>query len=448
MTLTAEFQMAFHPPGSGKTTTILRSLELFTGAGGLALGTDEAGFAHLALVEWDHRACETLRANVAYDHDREAIDGRRPLREGDARDVDWQPYAGQIDLLAAGAPCQPFSLGGVHRGDEDRRNLFPEVFRALREARPQAFLLENVRGLTRPSFAPYLAYILDQLARPHQIPHPDEDWRSHKARLEREVEVTSGDPSERYVVVEPRVLNAADYGLPQLRQRVFIVGFRADLSVSWEWPKASHSRQALLAAQADGSYWEGHRLPPRLPLRVAHRFEPQLYDWATEGGGRQRWRTLRDALREPLPLPEPRDGEEHPEILNHVGIPGARLYKGHSGNPLDWPAKTVKAGVHGVPGGEHVLLRDDGTHRYLTVRECARLQGFPDSYLFIGPRSEAMRQIGNAVPVPLARLIASAIAERLGENRPEGSCANGNGHRDVRPAERKNLVKPPPTEVA
>ena len=99
---------------------------------------------------------------------------------------------------------------------------------------------------------------------------------------------------------------------------------------------------------------------------------------------------------------------------------------------MDWPAKTVKAGVHGVPGGEHILLRDDGTYRYLTVRECARLQGFPDDYRFIGPRSEAMRQIGNAVPVPLARLMAAAVAERLGQPaaKPSRPMLNGygNGH--------------------
>jgi len=94
---------------------------------------------------------------------------------------------------------------------------------------------------------------------------------------------------------------------------------------------------------------------------------------------------------------------------HHVGIPGARLYKGHSGNPLDWQAKTIKAGVHGVPGGEHVVLLDDGTHRYLTVRECARVQTFPDDWHFKGPRSEASRQIGNAVPVRLAKIMGTAV---------------------------------------
>ena len=131
------------------------------------------------------------------------------------------------------------------------------------------------------------------------------------------------------------------------------------------------------------------------------------------------WRTLRDALKGRLdgemfmPLPEPREGIDYPGVTNHVGIPGARLYKGHSGNPLDWPAKTIKAGVHGVPGGEHVICLDNGDHRYMTVRECARVQTFPDSWFFAGPRSEASRQIGNAVPVRLARIMGEAIAESL-----------------------------------
>jgi DNA (cytosine-5)-methyltransferase 1 len=422
-------------PGGGKTeASIFYSLELFTGAGGLALGAHLAGFGHLALAEWDHRACETLRTNVAYDHDQEPVKGRWPLREGDVKGVDWTPYAGKVDLLAAGAPCQPFSLGGIHRGDEDKRNLFPEVFRALREARPRAFLLENVRGLTRPTFAPYFTYILDQLASPFRVPREGEGWRDHKARLERQADAKGGDPTERYLVFAPRILNAADYGLPQLRQRVFIVGFRADLTVDWRWPAPTHSRQALLRDQASGAYWDEHGLPHRPPLEaVRQRLDPTLNGQLGGDGEPRRWRTLRDALRDPRPLPEPRDDQEYSGIHNHVGIPGARLYKGHSGNRLDWPAKTVKAGVHGVPGGEHVLLRDDGTHRYLTVRECARLQGFPDGYRFEGPRSEAMRQIGNAVPVPLARLMAAVVAERLGQPaaQPARPTMNGrgNGHR-------------------
>jgi len=104
---------------------------------------------------------------------------------------------------------------------------------------------------------------------------------------------------------------------------------------------------------------------------------------------------------------------EHPEILNHVGNPGARVYPGHTGSPLDEPAKTLKAGDHGVPGGENMLRRPDGTVRYFTVREAARLQTFPDAYHFQGAWTEAMRQLGNAVPVALARAVALRTRQLL-----------------------------------
>ncbi len=220
------------------------------------------------------------------------------------------------------------------------------------------------------------------------------------------------------------LVNAADYGLPQNRHRVLIVGFREDLGVEWTWPQATHSREALLWSQAHGSYWKEHGIVDANGPD-GNQDRPRLERKPTE----LRWQTLRDAIKG---LPEPVDGKEHPTIANHVGIPGARLYAGHTGNPLDWPAKTVKAGVHGVPGGEQVLLRDDGTHRYLTVRECARVQGFPDSYRFTGPRSEAMRQIGNAVPVPLARLIAVRIADKLAGTLRPAHADNGASPRSRR----------------
>lgn len=388
----------------------------------MALGVHEAGFQHLLVNELDRRACETLRENVAEDFEIQTDDERWPLLAGDVTAIDWSPFEGRVDLLAGGAPCQPFSLGGRHLGDRDKRNLFPEVFRALREVRPRAFLLENVRGLLRESFRPYFDYIVDQLREPYLSPKRRESWERHKARLERRAS-PRGSESDRYVV-HRLLVNAADYGVPQNRHRVLIVGFREDLGIEWTWPEATHSRTALLWSQASGSYWKEHDIA-RPDAARARRGRPKLEPRPTE----LRWRTLRDAIKD---LPEPVDGEEHPTIANHVGIPGARLYAGHTGNPLDWPAKTVKAGVHGVPGGEHVLIRDNGTHRYLTVRECARLQGFPDSYRFAGPRSEAMRQIGNAVPVTLARLIAARIADKLAGTLRPAHANNGASPRSRR----------------
>jgi DNA (cytosine-5)-methyltransferase 1 len=113
-------------------------------------------------------------------------------------------------------------------------------------------------------------------------------------------------------------------------------------------------------------------------------------------------------------LPEPiGDYVEHPDWLHHVGWPGARQYPGHTPNLLDRPAKTVKAGVHGVPGGESVLRKDDGSIRYMTVRETARVMTFPDDWQLAGPRGEQMRQLGNAVPVQLGRVIAESVAKAL-----------------------------------
>jgi site-specific DNA-cytosine methylase len=420
--MSLDFELARQPVDVVASSAAGTSIELFAGGGGLALGVHEAGFQHLLVNELDRRACETLRENVAADFESLGDDDRWPLLGGDVAAIDWSSFEGRVDLLAGGAPCQPFSLGGRHRGDQDRRNLFPEVFRALREVRPRAFLLENVRGLLRESFRPYFDYIIDQLREPYLSPKRGESWERHKVRLERQGP-RKGAESDRYVVYR-LLVNAADYGLPQNRHRVLIVGFREDLGIEWTWPETTHSRAALLRSQATGSYWKEHGVTdPGGSLACGD--ESRIGRKPAE----LRWRTLRDAIAD---LPEPVDGEEHPTIANHVGIPGARLYAGHTGNTLDWPAKTVKAGVHGVPGGEHVLIRDDGTHRYLTVRECARLQGFPDSYRFTGPRSEAMRQIGNAVPVPLARLIAARIADKLAGTLRPAHANNGASPRSRR----------------
>ena len=146
-----------------------------------------------------------------------------------------------------------------------------------------------------------------------------------------------------------------------------------------------------------------------MPDRVAGRVR-RLDNALFEPAGKP-WRTVRETL-EGLPDPErqPREASQH---LNHRFIPGARCYKGHTGSPLDEPAKTLKAGDHGVPGGENMLRRPGGGIRYFTVREAARLQTFPDDYVFHGSWSETMRQLGNAVPVDLAVVMATAVGQRL-----------------------------------
>jgi DNA (cytosine-5)-methyltransferase 1 len=399
------------------------SIELFTGGGGMALGLHQAGFEHLAVNEIDVRSLETLSANLGGTHLDESI---WPLLPGDVRQQSWDSFQSEVTLCAGGAPCQPFSLGGIHRGEVDQRNLWPAFIEVVRQVGPRAVIGENVRGLTRPAFLPYLDYICDWLSLPHLSPTIGEDWRDHHLRLEAELRSSRAPDDERYIV-DRRVLCAADYGVPQLRYRLLIVAFRADEAVGcdpeapygdrWTWPAVTHSQNALLASQSDGTYWEAHGLRRR-DVSVPRSREAAVR-LARSSNEALPWRTLRDTLAGRLDdlgfvaLPQPVDGEEAPGFTHHVGVPGARLYKGHSGNRLDRPAKTIKAGVHGVPGGEHIICLDNGDNRYMTIRECARVQTFPDWWTFRGPRSEASRQIGNAVPVRLARIMGEAIAQSL-----------------------------------
>lgn len=230
----------------------------------------------------------------------------------------------------------------------------------------------------------------------------------HKARLARIAEEGARLDLE-YRVAGPEVIDLVNFGVPQIRKRLIIVALRADLGLEWSWPASTHSRDRLLYDQwVTKSYWRRHRLRvPEMPAAVVAQVE-RLRQMPAPAS--KPWRTVRDALRG---LPEPVDGAPHPEIANHTGIPGARSYFGHSGSAYDLPAKTLKAGGHGVPGGENMLARDDGTVRYFTVRESARLQTFPDSYVFRSSRTEAMRQIGNAVPVAVAELFARRLHRLL-----------------------------------
>lgn len=392
------------------------SIELFTGGGGLAYAMHEAGFRHLLAVEIDRRACATLRANVAKDYrpgapDPKTLRSKWPLIEGDAFTAPYDRWERAVDVIAGGVPCQPWSLGGVHKGYDDPRNLWPALFRAARMARPRAIVAENVKGLLRPSFKPYYDYILRELEAPFEERVAGEDWRDHDKRLIKALKSTKADPEERYDV-KMALVNAADYGVPQVRWRVVVVAFRKDLGLAdWEFPEPTHSEIALWHDQANGDYWDRAERPPRDDIVPANL---PLHD------GKLPWRTLRDAIRgdkaRGIPrLPEPPEAykAEHPDFLHHIRWPGAREYPGHTANDLDRPAKTVKAGVHGVPGGETVMREDDGSIRYMTVREVARVMTFPDRWKLTGPRGEQMRQLGNAVPVDLGRVIADSVADAL-----------------------------------
>ncbi|MEV4479094.1 DNA cytosine methyltransferase [Micromonospora coxensis] len=416
------------------------SVELFAGGGGLAMAVHRAGFRPLLVNELVKYACDTLKANAASprgETERVPAPGERwPLVEGDVRDIKFDYLWDRVDLLAGGPPCQPFSLGGVAKGDEDKRNMFPEMFRAIRQIQPKAVICENVRGLVRPSFKPYFDYIERELRLPFEERADDTTWREHDEVLRKRLDEEPSDPKRRYEVVTTTV-NAADYGVPQIRNRIIIVAFRSDLGVDIERFKEAvrprYSEAALIRSMLDGSYWERH---PDVPGHVRQRVMSRLPGTPPKADNTLPWRTLRDAIKgldgqRRLP-PVPWDRLDRREyrlggVTDHIGWPDARIYAGHTPNELDRPAKTVKAGVHGVPGGESVLLTDDllpeaidGSpyayrHRYMTVRETARVMTFPDTWKLAGPRGEQMRQLGNAVPVMLGEYFARAIAIALDE---------------------------------
>ncbi|MEV4207808.1 DNA cytosine methyltransferase [Nocardia salmonicida] len=426
-------------PTEASDNTQRTSVELFAGGGGLAMAVEAAGFRPLLLNEFAPRACETLAMNRATPvHVADwvptvpAPGERPPLVVGDVSKLEFDYLRHRdVDVLAGGPPCQPFSLGGNAHGDEDDRNGFPHVFRAIREMRPKAVICENVRGLLRPSFAPYFDYIKRELALPFVERADGARWIDHDGILRREAGSGAIPDDERYDVAHFPV-NAADYGVPQIRRRVIVVAFRRDMGVDLgryaELVAPTHSEASLYEDMIGGAYWRRHRIGAANPVRrrVMTRIPlGQSLPMSVDGRRPSPWRTLRDALRgidgQPsLPdVPDDRlDRTEYRpgEFTHHVGWPDARVYHGHTPNQLDRPAKTVKAGVHGVPGGESVMLRDDGTHRYMTVRETARVMTFPDNWELAGPRSEKMRQLGNAVPVLLGRAFADAVATVLDES--------------------------------
>lgn len=382
----------------------MRSAELFVGAGGLGIGVSNAGFEPVLVLDKDRWACDTIRQNQS-----KGLYPFRdwPLHEGDVREFDFRSL-GQIDLVSGGPPCQPFSLGGKHKAFLDERDMFPQAIRAVRELKPKAFVFENVKGITRDSFANYLEYIRLQLRHPEAVAGEGEPWLIHLARLE-DYETKGLFTGLNYNVVL-RVLNSADYGVPQKRERVFIVGFRSDLNITWHFPSPTHSQDALIWSKwKSGEYWDRHKVSkrsrpdPGISTARANRLEYMPVE--------SPWVTVRDAICD---LPDP---ELEPLIASsyhdHRYQPGARTYPGHTGSPLDEPAKTLKAGVHGVPGGENMLRRPDGTVRYFTIRESARLQTFPDDMVFHGAWSEVMRQLGNAVPSKLAEVVATQVKSCL-----------------------------------
>lgn len=375
-------------------------LELFSGAGGLAHGLDQAGFTHVGFVETNKHACNTLKANYS----------DNLVKNTDIRCVDFAEF-GQVEFIAGGPPCQPFSLGGKHQGSMDKRDMFPVAVSAIQTCLPKAFMFENVKGLLRKSFNTYFEYIILRLTYPDLVKKEDQSWQEHLTRLEK-VHTSGNYQNVKYNVLF-RLIDSANYGVPQRRERVVIVGIRNDLDVKWSFPEETHSLDSLLWSQfVTREYWEHHSIQPvasnELPSQLRKKAERLKSTYGFIPPSKPAWRTVRDEIGN-IPFPD-KQGSFHKE---HVLRLGAKTYPGHTGSYIDLPSKAIKAGVHGVPGGENMVRYRNGKVRYYTTYEAKKIQTFPEHYHITGSWTEAMRQIGNAVPVSLGKVIGRDLLEAV-----------------------------------
>lgn len=301
---------------------------------------EQGGFAHAALIENDPDSCATLRLN-------------RPewnVLQEDLQEFSGFPYRDRIDLLAGGVPCPPFSVAGQRLGAADERDLFPEILRLAEEIRPKAVMIENVRGLLGEEFDAYRA-----------------DFSGAVGDL-------------GYRVMGWRLLNASDFGVPQLRPRVVFVAVREEFSEMFSWPET--------AAVEPG---EGPQL-----WRAAPSVGDALYDLMASRGwpGAARWRRRADRIA--------------PTIVG-----GSKKHGGPDLGPTRAKKAWDELGVNG-----RLIWDDPPGHDFegnpcLTVRMVARLQGFPDDWRFTGRKTTSYRQVGNAFPPPVARAVGRQVLTAL-----------------------------------
>lgn len=325
------------------------SAELFAGGGGLALGMEKAGFHHLLLNEFDHNACETLRTN-------------RPqwnIIEGDIHDIDFTPFKGKIDFLSGGFPCQAFSYAGKRLGfEETRGTLFFELARAVKEIQPLVFMGENVRGLFEHDNGRTLQTIKDVIA------------------------------ELGYTLIEPRVLRALQYDVPQKRERLILIAIRNDVApfVEYNWPDVCPSVRTLRDA-----FFAGELFDTDVPLSDGQKYplsKQQVMELVPEGGD---WRNL-------------------PEDVARAYMKGSyNLGGGKTGMArrlaMDEPSLTLTC----APAQKQTERCHPIETRPLTIREYARIQTFPDDWRFCGNLTAQYKQIGNAVPVNLAWAIGRSL---------------------------------------
>jgi DNA (cytosine-5)-methyltransferase 1 len=310
----------------------ITSVEICAGAGGQALGLEQAGFAHRALVEIEKDFAATLRLNRPHWN----------VITGDVQHFSGVLYTG-TDLLAGGVPCPPFSKAGKQLGAEDERNLFPEAIRLVDEIRPRAVMLENVRGLMDAVFEDYRRYIAGEIGKLGY----ETGWR---------------------------LLNASDFGVPQLRPRVIFVAIRNDCRGAFEWPEASRAK----------------------PVTVGD----ALHELMAVNG----W-VGADAWRE-------RANEIAPTLVG-----GSKKHGGPDLGPTRAKRAWAALGVDGLGIANEPPAADFAGMPRLTVRMAARIQGFPDDWQFSGKKTANYRQIGNAFPPPVARAVGQQIAQCLMKRR-------------------------------
>lgn len=338
-----------------KPSRSFTSVELFAGCGGLALGMHKAGFRHVLLNEVDPTACHTLRTNRP---------GWNVLNE-DIHRVDFSPLEGKVDLLTGGFPCQAFSYAGKKGGLNDTRGtLFFELARAVREIQPKVFLCENVKGLLSHDGGRTLRVIKEAIA------------------------------ELGYQLVEPRVLKAVMYKVPQKRERLFLVALRNDLAAhaAFCWP--SPYRRVMTLRDA---FFQGELYPSDVPPSEGQTYperKRRVLEMVPEGGD---WRSL----------PE----EEQKRYM------GASYYLGGGKTgmarrlAMDEPSLTLTCS----PAQKQTERCHPLETRPLTVREYARIQTFPDEWSFMGSMSAQYRQIGNAVPVNLAYAMGRSLMRLMND---------------------------------
>lgn len=324
------------------------SVDLFAGAGGLSLGLHQAGIDTLCAVEYDAHAANTFQLNF-------------PNAEvicADVRTVDFGSYRGRVAVVCGGPPCQPFSSGGLRNAADDARDMIPAFIEAVRVVEPRAFLMENVNGLTVGERRTYLASVLTKL-------------------------------ENLGYTLTWQVVNAADYGVPQFRRRLIVVGVREG---KFEFPEPTHgpkrplpyvSAGETLATVSSQTVNTAKVTYARNPDARPNPYHGQLYN----GGGR------------PIDLEQPA-----PTILASAG--------GNKTHFLDTAGLVVAYHAHLARGGAPQTGDLPGARR-LTVEESAALQTFPPAMPFAGPQSSKYRQIGNAVPPRLAHAIGEALVAHL-----------------------------------